>query len=56
MSNTDLEDEYRKSISRLVSKLELDVRSFSCDMTDEQLKELKATIEEEIEKRRRIGI
>ena len=52
MSNTDLEDEYRKS----VSKLELDVRSFSCDMTDDQLKELKAMIDEEIEKRRRIGI
>ena len=51
MGNTDLEDEYRKAVSKLVSKLKLDIRSFSCDMTDDQLKELKATIDEEIEKR-----
>ena len=56
MSNTHLEDEYRKAVSKFVSRLELDIKHFSYDMTDDQLKELKATIDEEIEKRRRIGI
>ena len=56
MSNTYLEDEYRKAVSGLVSWLKSKIRSFSCDMTDDQLKELRATIDEEIEERRRIGI
>ena len=54
MSNTDLEDEYRKAVSGLVSWLKSKIRSFSCDMTDDQLKELKAMIDEEIEKRGRV--
>ena len=49
-----LEDEYRKAVSGLVSWLKSKIRSFSCDMTDDQLKELKAMIDEEIEKRRRV--
>ena len=56
MNNTKLEIKYRKAVSKFVSRLELDIKHFSCDMTDDQLKELKATIDEEIEKRRRIGI
>ena len=52
--STYLEDEYRKAVSGLVSWLKSKIRSFSCDMTDDQLKELKATIDEEIEKRRRV--
>ena len=54
MSNTDLEDEYRKAVSKLITQLRGDIVEFSADMTMEDLKELKATIDEEIEKRGRV--
>ena len=56
MNNTKLEIKYREAVSKLISQLKRDIAKFSADMTMEELKELKATIDEEIEKRRRIGI
>ena len=53
MSNTDLEDEYRKAVSKRISQLKRDIVKFSADMTTEELEELKETIDEEIEKRGR---
>ena len=56
MSNTDLEDEYRKAVSKLVSQLKRDIVEFSANMTMEELEELKMTIVERIKERRRLRI
>ena len=55
MSNIDLEDEYRKAISKLIIQLRGDLVELFPDMTMEELKELKALIDDEIEERRRVS-
>ena len=54
MSNTYLENEYRKAVSKPIIQLMGDLVELFPDMTMEELKELKALIDDEIEERRRL--
>ena len=54
MSNTYLENGYMKAVSKLIIQLRGDLVELFPDLTMEELKELKALINDEIEERRRL--